>query len=88
MVIGFEKTQAIRKERKSITKGDFLTRLKEQVENGEREKVITTVHTALDQGISVHEILTAISQALDVVGRKYQNQEYYLPQLIMSASTA
>jgi 5-methyltetrahydrofolate--homocysteine methyltransferase len=43
---------------------------------------------ALDQGLSPYEIITnGMSKGMEIVGQRFQDGEYYLPELIMAGET-
>lgn len=62
--------------------------LKESLLFGEDDKAKDAVSQALDKKIDVKEILTTIAKAMDEVGQKFQNKEYYLTDLILSGGAA
>jgi 5-methyltetrahydrofolate--homocysteine methyltransferase len=67
---------------------DVFSQLRASLGSGEREDAKVEVTAALEKGIAIKEILGAIANVLDEVGRKYQNGEYYLTELILSATAA
>lgn len=67
---------------------DVLTQLKGAVETGDRDIAVEACAAALAQGITASIVLKAVTDSLDVVGRKYQSKEYFLTELILSATAA
>lgn len=63
-----------------------LEDLKESVINGDEKKVIEYTQKALDEGIDVEKILNdGFIPGMDVVGSKFQANEIYVPEMLMSA---
>jgi dimethylamine corrinoid protein len=50
----------------------------------EHESVPEMVRNELDAGIPVEEIIEKCRQGMEMVGEKFSNGEYYLPELIMA----
>ncbi len=48
------------------------------------EEAMQMVHTMLDAGEDPQEILDAATEAMAIVGRRYDEKEYYLPELIIA----
>jgi methanogenic corrinoid protein MtbC1 len=71
-----------------MTDQEILSELRAAVDSGDRDVAAVAARTALDQGIAGPQILAAVTGTLDEVGRKYQNEEYYLTELILSATSA
>ena len=66
--------------------------IKEQLHDaillGDRENIVPLLKDALKKGLKPLEIgLTILTPGLEEVGRKYEQKEYFLPQLIMAAET-
>lgn len=57
-------------------------------EIGDVEEVKKAVTEALESGIEPLEIVNALSEALEEVGKKYENKEYFLSDLIMAGVLA
>jgi len=53
--------------------------------NLEVEDIASLVQKALDEGISVPQILDKMTEAMRTVGRKFENMEYFLADLLMAA---
>ncbi len=64
----------------------LLTDLKESVINGDEKKVIECTQKALDEGIDLERILNdGFIPGMDVVGSKFQANEIYVPEMLISA---
>ena len=54
--------------------------------DGEVEKIQELVHAALDEGISVGNILNqGLVPGMDIVGEKFKKEEFFLPEVLFSA---
>lgn len=63
-----------------------LEDLKESVINGNEKKVIEYTQKALDEGIDLEKILNeGFIPGMDVVGSKFQANEIYVPEMLISA---
>jgi 5-methyltetrahydrofolate--homocysteine methyltransferase len=60
-------------------------RLAEAVVGGESEAAAKATQELLKSGISPIEIIKSMGKAMDVVGKKYEAKEYFVPDLVMSA---
>jgi len=62
--------------------------LGEAVIQGEKERIIDLLREALDQGAVAGQLLEReLIPAIMEVGRRYEQREFFLPQLILSAET-
>ncbi len=67
--------------KQSLTLGDAVIQ-------GEKERIIELLRGALDQGAGAGQLLEReLIPALMEVGRRYEQREFFLPQLILSAET-
>ena len=63
-----------------------MEELKNYVKEGEAEQTAAKVKELLDQGIDPHEILhQALIPSMDEVGQLFQEGEYFIPELLVSA---
>lgn len=63
-----------------------LEDLKESVINGNERKVIKYTQKALDEGVDLEKILNeGFIPGMDVVGSKFQANEIYVPEMLISA---
>ena len=69
-------------------KKEILTKIREALNAGEREDAAALVQKALDQKLTVAEILEAVKVGMDEVGDKYRKGEYFLPDLILGGKAA
>ena len=51
----------------------------------EEERTLEEVRRALDEGTDPLSLVEALREGMSVVGEKYENKEYFLPDLILSA---
>ena len=55
---------------------------------GDDNKIQELVHAALDEGISVGNILNqGLVPGMEIVGEKFQKEEFFLPEVLFSART-
>jgi 5-methyltetrahydrofolate--homocysteine methyltransferase len=62
-----------------------LAALTQAIEVGNRAAAAALTQAAIDAGTDPREILGAMTAALDVVGRKFQDGELYVPEMLISA---
>jgi 5-methyltetrahydrofolate--homocysteine methyltransferase len=63
-----------------------LEDLKENVIAGNESKVLECTQKALDEGVDLERILNdGFIPAMDIVGRKFQANEIYVPEMLISA---
>ena len=65
----------------------MLNTIKEIVEAGKLKKVEDAVRSALEEKIAASEILATMTGAMDAVGEKFQKNEIYVPEMLLSAKT-
>ncbi|WXG46232.1 MAG: cobalamin-dependent protein [Candidatus Atabeyarchaeum deiterrae] len=51
------------------------------------EEIAGAVQSELDKGTSSQEILNALTEGMDEVGRRYEAMEYYLTDLVLAGET-
>jgi 5-methyltetrahydrofolate--homocysteine methyltransferase len=66
---------------------DLLTKLKTLVINGDKDNIIPTIKVALNKYQALEIINQGLIPGIEVVGDKYDQGIYYLPQLMMAAET-
>jgi len=64
-----------------------LESVKTAVENGKVKKIEGVVQEALDEGCSAAKILDAMIGVMDGVGDKFQRNEIFVPEMLVSALT-
>ncbi len=65
---------------------DIILSLKNEVQNGEADKVEESVKIAIDQGIAPIEILEkSLRPAMEAVGKKFESLEIFLPGMMRAA---
>jgi 5-methyltetrahydrofolate--homocysteine methyltransferase len=62
-----------------------LAALTAAVEAGNRTAAAELTQAALDAGVGPAEVLGAMTAAMDVVGRKFQDGELYVPEMLIAA---
>ena len=62
-----------------------LAALTAAVEAGNRIDAAALTQAALDEGLDPKTILDAMTAAMDVVGRKFQEGELYVPEMLIAA---
>jgi 5-methyltetrahydrofolate--homocysteine methyltransferase len=62
-----------------------LTALTAAIEEGNRETATAFTEVAVGEGLSAETILAAMTAAMDVVGRRFQMGEIYVPEMLISA---
>ena len=62
-----------------------LTALKEAVEVGDRASAVRITREAVDEGLDPRTVLAAMTAAMEVIGTRFQCQEIYVPEMLISA---
>jgi 5-methyltetrahydrofolate--homocysteine methyltransferase len=62
-----------------------LAALTAAVEAGNRTAAVAETRVALEAGVDPREVLGAMTAAMDVVGRKFQEGELYVPEMLIAA---
>jgi 5-methyltetrahydrofolate--homocysteine methyltransferase len=62
--------------------------LKQNIEQGKKDLVLSQVQEGLDQGLPAQEILQqGLIAAMDIVGRKMEEEEMFIPEVLRAAKT-
>lgn len=65
---------------------ELFTQITDSLVEGETEQVLAQVQRALEDGLEPMEIIEkGLVPGMDIVGRKYEEGEYFLPNLVVSA---
>jgi 5-methyltetrahydrofolate--homocysteine methyltransferase len=64
---------------------DDLTALTHAIEVGDRATAVTLARGAVEAGMDTREILGAMTSAMEVVGRRFQCDEIYVPDMLVAA---
>jgi len=65
---------------------EIFKKLRQAVISGETEECAKVTQAAIDAGIDPMKVLTeGMSKAMEVVGEKFENKEYFLPEMLLSA---
>jgi corrinoid protein of di/trimethylamine methyltransferase len=51
------------------------------------EGIKKAVTKAIEAGIHTHDIIKSMSEGMEVVGKKFEDKEYFLPELVMAGET-
>lgn len=71
-----------------ITNNSILERLRDSIVELEIDKVAQLCQEALDFGISAYEVvIKGMAKGMEIVGQKYEDNEYFLAELIMAGET-
>jgi 5-methyltetrahydrofolate--homocysteine methyltransferase len=63
-----------------------LAAIAEALIKGDRNTVCSLVQQAVDEGVSAEQILDeGLVAGMDVVGRKFKNNEFYVPEVLIAA---
>jgi len=62
-----------------------LQALTAAIERGDRKTATETTRAAIDDGMDPATILAAMTEAMDAVGAKFQRNEIYVPEMLISA---
>jgi 5-methyltetrahydrofolate--homocysteine methyltransferase len=62
-----------------------LTALTAAVEAGNRAAAASLTQDAIDAGTDPRDVLTAMTAAMDVVGRRFQDGELFVPEMLIAA---
>lgn len=64
---------------------DAENKLKEAIIQGESDSARKETQDLLKSGVSPVDIIKGMGRAMDVVGKKYESMEYFVPDLVMAA---
>ena len=70
-----------------MTKEELLSEIKSALVEFEVDLLKVKAQEALDQGVDAEEIISVLSEGMDVVGEKYQAGEYFVTSLIIAGET-
>ena len=63
-----------------------LAAVAEALIRGDRDTVVELVQQAVDEGVNAESILNeGLVAGMDVVGRKFKNNEFYVPEVLIAA---
>jgi len=62
-----------------------LSALTAAIEAGDRPRATTSTRSAIEAGLKPEEILAAMTAAMDVVGQRFQANEIFVPEMLISA---
>jgi len=62
-----------------------LKRLQTAVEVGDRETAVEITQAAIDEDMPPQIVLDAMTDAMGVVGQRFQDNEIYVPEMLISA---
>ncbi len=70
-----------------MSKEEILEKIKNYLINFDIENLKKECKEAIDKGISPIEIINSLSKGMDIVGKKYEEGEFFLSDLIMAGET-
>ena len=62
-----------------------LTALQAAIEAGDRASAVRITREAVDEGLDPRTVLAAMTAAMEVIGARFQSQEIYVPEMLISA---
>ncbi len=62
-----------------------LAGLQAAIEAGDRASAVQITREAVEEGLDPRAVLAAMSAAMEVIGARFQNQEIYVPEMLISA---
>ena len=62
-----------------------LAALTAAIEAGDRTRATALTQAAIDEGIAPDVVLAAMTSAMDEIGRRFQANEIYVPEMLISA---
>ena len=62
-----------------------LTALQAAIEAGDRASAVRITREAVDEGLDPRTVLAVMTAAMEVIGSRFQNQEIYVPEMLISA---
>lgn len=62
-----------------------LAQLQDAIERGDRGKAVELTQAAIDAGVDAQTTLDAMTAAMKVVGERFQRNEIFVPEMLISA---
>jgi 5-methyltetrahydrofolate--homocysteine methyltransferase len=62
-----------------------MQELGEAIKSGNRDKATALTQEAIDENLPAREILDTMVGAMDVVGQRFQNNEIFVPEMLIAA---
>jgi 5-methyltetrahydrofolate--homocysteine methyltransferase len=62
-----------------------LAALQEAIEEGDRAAAVRITREAVDEGLDPRTVLASMTAAMAVIGARFQSQEIYVPEMLISA---
>jgi 5-methyltetrahydrofolate--homocysteine methyltransferase len=62
-----------------------LAKIKDALKNGEIKKVADLTNAAIDEKMPIREILNILIDGMDDIGKKFKNNEIFIPEVLISA---
>ena len=62
-----------------------LAALQAAIEAGDRGSAVRITREAVDEGLDPRTVLAAMTAAMEVIGARFQSQEIYVPEMLISA---
>jgi len=71
-----------------LTREETLGSLRDAIVRFDIDSIKTIAENTLKQGISAYEgVVNGMAKGMEIVGQKYQQGEYFLPELVMAGET-
>lgn len=65
----------------------YFTKIREEIISFDVDAVKTTVLQAVEAGIPANKLVDIMSEAMEVIGKKYETGEYFVTELIIGGET-
>ena len=72
---------------KKMIKEELFSEIKSALVEFEVDILKVKAQEAIDQGVDAEEIISVLSEGMDIVGEKYQTGEYFVTSLIIAGET-
>ena len=70
-----------------LSEQDYFTKIREGIISFDVDTVKTTVLEAVEAGIAANKLVDIMSEAMEVIGKKYETGEYFVTELIIGGET-
>jgi methylmalonyl-CoA mutase cobalamin-binding domain/chain len=70
-----------------LSEQDYFTKIREGIISFDVDTVKTTVREAVEAGIAANKLVDIMSEAMEVIGKKYKTGEYFVTELIIGGET-
>jgi methylmalonyl-CoA mutase cobalamin-binding domain/chain len=70
-----------------LSEQDYFKKIREGIISFDVDTVKTTVLEAVEAGIAANKLVDIMSEAMEVIGKKYETGEYFVTELIIGGET-